>query len=162
MLTLNTMKTSFFWLAMAGLLASLLTGCSPAQSASQTGSSAGAEITWLTDYDATLKLAQFTNKLVVVDFYATWCGYCKLMDRNTFTDANVQQRLAGFVPLKIDADKQPQLAAKYGVEGLPMMLVIDANGKPLAGAAGYLEPDRYLAVLDQAKTSSTGTNDVVK
>ena len=57
---------------MAGLLASLLTGCSPAQSASQTGSSAGAEITWLTDYDAALKLAQFTNKLVVVDFYATW------------------------------------------------------------------------------------------
>ena len=77
-------------------------------------------------------------------------------------DANVQQRLAGFVPLKIDADKQPQLTAKYGVEGLPTMLVIDANGKPLAGAAGYLEPDRYLAVLDQAKTSSTGTNDVVK
>lgn len=131
-----------------------LAGCS------QAGSDASSEISWLTDYDAALKQAQATNKLVVIDFYAPWCSYCKRMDKKTFMDSKVQQRLAGFVPLKIDTDKQPELAKKYGVEGLPTMVVIDASGKPLAGGVGYLEPDRYLSILDGAKAKNVETNSV--
>lgn len=41
-----------------------------------------------------------------------------MMQRNTFSDEKVRQRLAGFVPLKIDVDKQPKLAARYGIEGM--------------------------------------------
>ena len=156
------LKPVFVWLLTSVFLTSLLAGCSPAKPGGQTGSAARAEITWLTDYDAALKLAQSTNKLVVVDFFATWCGPCKMMERDTFSDEKVQQQLANFVPLKIDVDRQPQLAAKYGIEGYPTTLVIDATGKPITGAVGYLKPDAYLAVLAKAKTSNTGTNEVVR
>src|ERR1700748_2446085 len=81
------------------------------------------EVPWLTDYDAALKQARSSNQLVVVDFYAPWCGFCKLMDQKTFADPNVQTRLKSFVPLKINQDDHPELVLKYGVPGLPTMLV---------------------------------------
>jgi|SRR5450756_210506 len=119
-----------------------------------------ARIKWLTDYDTALKQAQSSNQLVVIDFYATWCGPCKMMDLTTFADAKVRQRLAGFVPLKIDADKHPERMAKYGVPAMPTMLVIDASGKPVIGTVGYVPVDFYLSLLDRAQTNSAETNSV--
>ena len=142
--------------------AGLLAGGNASDSKSGAVSGTGTETVWLTDYDAALKQAQATNKLVVVDFFATWCGPCKMMERDTFADKKVRQQLTNFVTLKIDMDRQPQLAAKYGIEGMPTTLVIDATGKPLARAVGYLDPDRYLSVLDRIKTGNATTNGVVK
>ncbi|HEV2692776.1 MAG TPA: thioredoxin family protein [Verrucomicrobiae bacterium] len=122
-----------------------------------TVSAATNEITWLTDYDAALKQATTGNRLVMIDFYTPWCGYCRLMEKKTFTDAKVQAQLAGFVRLKIDGDQQPQIAAKYGVQGFPTTLVVDATGKPVVGAVGYVTPDFYLTILDQAKIRSAPT-----
>jgi thiol:disulfide interchange protein len=130
------------------------TGSPAADSTSRPG------INWLTDYAAALKQAQTSNQLVVIDFYTTWCGPCKYMDMTTFADAKVRARLAGFVPLKIDAEKHPELAVKYGPPGWPTMLVIDATGKPVIGCAGYLDPANYLTVLDMAVSKSTATNSV--
>ena len=118
--------------------AGLLAGCNASDFKSGAVPRAGTETVWLTDYDAALKQAQATNKLVVVDFFATWCGPCKMMERDTFADKKVRQQLTNFVTLKIDVDRQPQLAAKYGIEGMPTTLVIDATGKPLARAVDYL------------------------
>jgi hypothetical protein len=42
-----------------------------------------------------------------------------LQDDGTFTDAKVQKRVAGFVPLKIDVDRQPEIARRYSIEGMP-------------------------------------------
>ena len=72
------------------------------------------------------------------------------MDRNTFTDANVQKRVADFVALGIDVDRQPEIAQRYRIESLPTTLVIDAEGKPVTGAVGYLDPERFLKVLHGA------------
>ena len=157
------MKKSRLYLPLAMLfLVGWLTGCNASDSKSGAVSGTGTETVWLTDYDAALKQAQATNKLVVVDFFATWCGPCKMMERDTFADEKVQRQLTNFVTLKIDVDLQPQLAAKYGIQGMPTTLVIDATGKSITGAVGYLKPDAYLAVLAKAKTSSTGTNEVVR
>jgi thioredoxin-related protein len=82
------------------------------------------------------------------------------MDMTTFKDAAVQSRLAGFVPLKIDGDKHPELVAKYGPPAWPTMLVIDATGKPILGTVGYVDAAGYLNVLDLAKAKYAGTNSV--
>lgn len=146
----------------AGVLsfAGFLAGCDASPTDGKAVSGAQIETVWLTDYDAALKQAQSTNKMVVIDFFATWCGPCRMMERNTFSDEKVRQRLAEFVPLKIDVDKQPKLAARYGIEGMPTTLVVDATGKPLAGAVGYLEVADYLAVLDKANSGGSETNPV--
>ncbi len=142
--------TSFCVLFTTLLFGFVLAGCGPSQSKSEDGSAAQAKIAWLTDFDVALAKARSDGKQVVIDFFATWCGPCKMMERNTFTDAKVQQRMAGFVPLKIDVDRQPEIAQRYGIEGLPTTAVVDADGKPVARAVGYLDPDGFLKVLDAA------------
>jgi len=51
-------------------------------------------------YSPTLNTAQNTNKLILVDVHAPWCGYCKEMDKNTLQDARVTQKLSNYVLLK--------------------------------------------------------------
>lgn len=120
------------------------------------GNSADAEgIAWLTDYDEALEQARLSKKLVVVDFFATWCGPCEMMHRTTFADEKVQQRMADFVPLKIDVDRDRDVAARYGVNNVPTTLVIEADGRPVVGAMGYLDGRDYLGVLDSAESGGT-------
>ena len=153
-------KSNCIFLAGVLFFAGFLAGCDASPTDRKAVSGVQMETGWLTDYDAALKQAQSSNKLVVIDFFATWCGPCRMMERNTFSDEKVRQRLAGFVPLKIDVDKQPKLAARYGIEGMPTTLVVDATGKPVTGAVGYLEEADYLAVLDKAKSGGSETNAV--
>ena len=111
-------------------------------------------ITWLTDYDQALTTARSRAKLVVIDFYGAWCTRCTMMDKTTFSHVAVRHRMADFVPLKIDVDRQPELAARYEVTGLPATVVVDPDGKEFGRAVGYLDPDRYLKVLDRAAATA--------
>ena len=110
------------------------------------------EIAWLTDYDSALQQAKKEDKLVVIDFFATWCGPCRMMERTTFVDERVRRRMMKFVPLKIDVDRQRDIAAKYGIQSMPTTAVVGSDGKPITGAIGYLDADRFLEVLSRAKS----------
>ena len=111
------------------------------------------EIPWLTDYDKALQRAKKEEKFVVIDFFATWCGPCKMMERTTFADERVRRRMTEFVPLKIDVDQQRKIAAKYGIQSLPTTAVVGSDGKLITGAIGYLDADRFLKVLSRAKSN---------
>lgn len=123
-------------------------GC---ESSLDTASGDTGGIGWLKDYNAALAQAQPTNQLIVMDFYATWCGPCKTMERTTFRDTKVVERMAGFVPLKVDVDKQQQLATQYGIEVMPTTIVADAKGSVVTTAVGYLDARRFLDLLDTAE-----------
>jgi thiol:disulfide interchange protein len=84
---------------------------------------------WLTELAPALSLAKRENKLVLVDFWATWCKSCKTMERTTLSDARVRQRLAGFVKVKIQAEdpREPTIKAmmsRLGALGLPTYVVL--------------------------------------
>lgn len=140
---------AFSILAFAWVIGSVF-----AQGGESPGKSA---IEWRTDYEAALAEAKKDGKLVVVDFHATWCGPCKMMDRTTFKNEKVVARLAGFVPLKIDVDKQRDVAAKYGITGMPTLAVLNADGSPVGGATGYQDADGFLALLDKTAGARPGT-----
>lgn len=111
------------------------------------------EIAWLTDYNQALRQAGKEGKFVAIDFFATWCGPCKMMERTTFVDQRVQRRMTDFIPLKIDVDREREIAAKYGIRSIPTTAVVGSDGKPVTGAIGYLDADRFLKVLSQAKSN---------
>lgn len=113
------------------------------------------KIEWLTDYKAALAKAKAENKLVVVDFYATWCGPCKMLDQNTFTDQRVYRKMTEFVPLKIDVDQQREIAAQYGIRSLPTTAIIKADGQTVSGMIGFMDADRYLEFLDTAESTDS-------
>ena len=113
------------------------------------------EIAWHQSLPEALAEAKQRKTLIVVDAYADWCHWCKKMDEDTFTNAEVQRRMKDFVPVRINTDNNPELAQRYGVTGLPTTLVLDATGKVQVSQSGYLPPQDYLQLLAQAAKSRT-------
>jgi thiol-disulfide isomerase/thioredoxin len=93
--------------------------------------------TWITSFEEGQKLAVATNKFMVVDFWATWCGPCKKMDMDSWSEQDVNFVLENYVPVKIDIDENKELATKYNVNGIPNIFIMDPNGKVVYSFLGY-------------------------
>lgn len=105
------------------------------------------------DWDKALKQAKAQNKLVFLDIYATWCGPCKMLKKNTFTDKKVGDFFNNnFVNVSVDGEKGvgPQLAQKYGITAYPSLIVTNADGKPVLYTMGYIDPATLLSFADAA------------
>ena len=74
------------------------------------------------------------DKPIFMDAYATWCGPCKWMSANIFTDSAVGEFYnENFICIKVDMEKGegPELAKKYGVRSYPSLLYLNENGELL-------------------------------
>ena len=94
-------------------------------------------IVWRSDYEAALKEAAQARKPVMVDFYTDWCGACKMMDAEAYTNASVIDESRNFVMVKVDAEKRTDLAQKFKVDGYPTILWMNADEKVLDSSPGY-------------------------
>lgn len=75
---------------------------------------------------------------VLVDFFATWCGPCKMLSPVIH---QVAEEYAGTVKVgKIDVDDQMELANQYGIVSIPT-LVLFKDGKPVRKSMGYMSKD---------------------
>lgn len=104
-------------------------------------------LNWNTDLNSALTKAQNTNKLVLVDVYAPWCGYCKEMDKNTFQNPQVQQKLSNYVLVKVNGDENPDFMKKYQVYGYPTILILDSAGNLVKTISGYQSPDDFINMI---------------
>ena len=81
---------------------------------------------------------------VLVDFYADWCGPCKLLAPIV---AELAEEYEGRVLVgKVNVDEQPELARRYQVSSIPTLLLF-RSGKPVAKSVGYCEKERLIALL---------------
>ncbi len=80
------------------------------------------------------------NKPIFLDAYASWCGPCKMMAKNTFTKEKAGEYFnANFINVKMDMEKGegPALSHKLGITAYPTLFFIDDKGKVFAKSIGY-------------------------
>jgi len=98
-------------------------------------------------FNDALTLAKKERKVVFIDFYTTWCGPCKMLDRTTWKDPNVVRWLQEkTVPLKIDAEVETALAKKFKVEGYPSLVFVNHDGSLINSRMGYLNAEKFLQI----------------
>lgn len=102
-----------------------------------------AKIAWQNSLPAALKMAKRTGKPVMIDFYATWCGPCKLLDKEVYTNAGVIKEAKNWISVKIDADKNAALVEKYKVTGFPTLTFIKPDGTVMKSQAGLSVPEKH-------------------
>lgn len=84
------------------------------------------------------------DKLVLVDFFAEWCGPCKMMSPVL---KQVKDNLGDRVSIiKIDVDKNQSLAAKYQVRGVPTLMLFK-NGQQVWRQSGVLQKDDLINII---------------
>jgi thiol-disulfide isomerase/thioredoxin len=126
-------------------------GSAVANAAPHTKEQSNSKLVWLNNLEEASAIAKAKHKMVLVDFYTTWCGPCKMMDRETYSDpAIVQCMNQGFVPVKINAEGAEYgeaVAMKHGITGYPTMLILDGNGKVVDKVRGFAKAKPFLMAL---------------
>ena len=87
-----------------------------------------------------------TDKPVLVDFFATWCGPCKAM--SPILDAVKLQVGDSITVVKVDVDKNPGAAAAYEVQGVPT-LILFKEGKPVWRQSGVVQKESLVGIIKQ-------------
>ena len=91
--------------------------------------------------------AQVEDKLILLDLTAVWCHACHVMDETTYVDPTVVELLnTEFIPVRVETDQRPDIAARYKHGGWPTTSVLLPSGEILF-QANALPPDALLEVL---------------
>ena len=120
-------------------------GCNQAVDQGPKGS-----IDWITDLSAAKEMAKFAGKPLIIDFYAEWCSWCQRMDKDTYANLKVAELAKQFICVKIDTDKQPDVAENYKIRGLPTTVFLTSEAKKIAIIPGYLPPEKFLKQMENA------------
>jgi len=84
--------------------------------------------------------------IAMVDFWASWCGPCKMLA--PAIDAIGQQYEGKALIAKVNVDEEPALAAQFGIMSIPTVVFLQ-NGKEIGRKVGLMPAPAYTAVLDE-------------
>ena len=124
----------------------------------------GDKLSWMA-FDAAAEKAKRENKHMIVDVYTTWCGWCKVMDRQTYGNAEVANYLTeNFVLAKVNGESSAELhykgeamserafARKVGVTGFPTTYFLKPDADIIGGAPGFITPDNFIIYAKYVST----------
>ncbi len=108
-----------------------------------------------------LQMARQKKQVVFVDAYAAWCGPCKDLKAQTFTNAGVAAYFnAHFINVSMDMEKGDGVgfADQFAVDSYPTLLFIDSNGQILKKSEGFLDAAQLLALANQVTLDNSVSN----
>lgn len=112
-----------------------------------------------------LAKAKSEGKPLFVDFYAVWCGPCKKMEKQIFTQPEVGEYFnKHFVAVQLDAEKPENVdvAKTYKVEAFPTLGIFDGEGKALSINVGYMNAQELMAMAKTAVGEVKGFEQLYK
>lgn len=114
------------------------------------------KLEWLA-FDAAADKAARQNKHLIVDVYTTWCGWCRVMERETYGNPEVANYLTdNFVLAKVNGESpnklhwhgeelsERQFARKVGVTGYPATYFMKPDAEMLGGVPGFIRPPDFM------------------
>jgi thioredoxin-related protein len=115
-------------------------------------SNSGDTIDWLS-YEKAQQLRQ--DRKYLVYFNASWCGFCRKMESTTFKDPEIVTFInRNFTPVLVNIDQEKQIAAQYGVRGVPDLRFISSKGEPIARWPGFIKSEQLLPLLKYIHSDS--------
>lgn len=175
----NVMLTtgSALWMIIAGAL--LASGCEKAAETASSAPSSSESLVrvasedpepparkgWYHDWDEGIAAARVEKKPILVDFYASWCHWCRKMDETTFSAQPIKEIFASdWITIKVNTEDQARqgtfqdrtfsyrdLAGAFGVQGLPSLLFINKEGEPVTVIPGFMDESKLRIVLEYMK-----------
>ena len=85
---------------------------------------------------------EIKDKKILVDFYASWCGPCRML---TEVLESIEDKID---ILKVDVDKFPEIAAEYGVMSIPNLILFE-NNQVVKNQVGYLNQEELLNFINE-------------
>ena len=117
---------------------------------------AGPHLNWVYGEAEGLEKAKREDKLVMLDFYASWCVACKELDHQTYADPEVAARLDNYVNIKLDFTRTTEtteaLTEKYQIPGLPVVIFMDADETVLKRFTGFVDAEKMIGILDEIES----------
>ncbi len=114
-------------------------------------------IRWRTDFKKALVDAKKRHKVILADFYTDWCGYCKKLDAEVYTEKPVRALSSRFITVKLNPEEDPTaayVAEQMRLDGFPSIVFFtvdpDGKGKAIHGINGFCPAPRFVAEMRQA------------
>lgn len=105
---------------------------------------------WSRDVAAARKKALAENKLILVDLYAEWCGWCKVLERDVFSAPAFKDFAKQFVLLQVDVEdgaEGSRLQARFDAGSLPTTLILDGNMALVGRVNGFSPTPLYITKI---------------
>jgi len=115
-----------------------------------------AQVNWIRDMKMAKAIATQNDQLILIDFWATWCGPCRVMDKKMWDLPEMQKKSQHFVALKVDIDSNRDLALEYNIRSIPRVVVINVAGDILWDKTGFSSAEPYLKMIDDMPKTLNG------
>jgi thioredoxin-related protein len=112
--------------------------------------------TWHKTLDEAAAEAKRTNKMILVDMYADWCGWCKRFEREVYPSEQFQAIAKNLVLLKLDTEdgkEGTELAQRWNVTSLPTFVMLTPELVLAGYLRGYAPPDQFVQRIADAETA---------
>ena len=105
------------------------------------------EIRWL-DFRQGLARSKQTGQILMIYFYSETCPSCTQMKKNTWKDTRIIAKINDhYTPVKVDVNKEKQIAGMYKVYYLPTTWFVKPEGELLGNRSGYIPADMLLKIM---------------
>ncbi len=165
----------FRTLMMIILAFAFMTAVSAAEETTTSPDAEPAEINWM-KYEEGIKKAKAEDKHVFIDFSTGWCRWCKVMDKETFTNPEVIKMVTdNFIAIRIDGDSKREMdidgykiteqeltKSEYGITGYPAFWFLDAELTKLGLIKGYHDADYMMKAFTFIKDKQYDTTSAGK
>lgn len=141
------MQQASRYVVVGAILCLTMSLIAPAMASAEAAAEEATSISWLS-YRQGREQASQTGKMLLINFTADWCRYCRKMKKETYTEPEVIAYVSEhFVPVMVDTQKERQIATEYYVRGLPTIWFLTSEGERISNLPGFVDAPTYLQVL---------------